>query len=393
MRVAVYTDQAYWRHEGAVYASRAFIVFIGQLAESFERTVVIGRLDPEPARSHYKLADRLEFEPLPFYSDAASPLSALRALGRAVPTFWRVLGRVDAVWVLGPYPLSLVLVALAALRRKRVVLGVRQDTPRYIRNRRPGKRLLHAAVDALEGAFRLLARRFPIVVVGPQLARNYARARQPLEVSVSLVRDRDVVAAGELERTWNGAITVVSVGRLDPEKNPLMLADVLARLRSRDTRWRLVVCGDGPLEGELRARLTELGVSEHAVLKGHVPIDQGLLDVYRSGHAFLHVSWTEGLPQVLLEAMAAAMPVIATDVGGVAQAVDGAALLVPPGDVEAAAGALESVASDEPLREKLVEAGRAHVRRYTMEAECRRVAEFISGRRRDGSQIQRTGSQ
>ena len=56
-----------------------------------------------------------------------------------------------------------------------------------------------------------------------------------------------------------------------------------------------------------------------------------------SSDVFLHVSWTEGVPQVLFEAFAAGLPVVATDVGGVAQAVDGAALLVAPGDALAAA--------------------------------------------------------
>src|SRR5207248_2132734 len=83
------------------------------------------------------------------------------------------------------------------------------------------------------------------------------------------------------------------------------LADVLARLRVADPRWRLVVCGEGPLEGALRARLDALGVAEAADLRGYLPLDQGLRDAYRNAHAFLHVSLTEGLPQVLFEAFAA----------------------------------------------------------------------------------------
>ena len=125
---------------------------------------------------------------------------------------------------------------------------------------------------------------------------------------------------------------------------------------------------------------------ERAVeLKGHVPIDDGLVDVYRDGHFFLHVSWTEGLPQVLLEAMAAALPVVATSVGGVAEAIGDSALLIDPGDVDAAVDSLSRLAQDEPLRERLVDAGQSHVRRYTMEAECRRVADFIAGSATDAA--------
>jgi glycosyltransferase involved in cell wall biosynthesis len=400
MRIAVHTDQAYWRHGDSIYAARAFVVFLGQLARSVDRLVVLGRLSPEQQRSHYRLADEIEFVPLPYHADASSPLQAAGSFAGSLRAFWRTLRDVDAVWLLGPYPLSLAYVLMALVRRKRVVLGVRQDMPQYIRNRRPGKRWIHVAGDLLEHAYRLLARRLPIVVVGPQLARNYAAAPRLLEISVSLVRDRDIVEPGELDRSYDGELRVVSVGRLDPEKNPLMLADVTAALRERDPRWKLVVCGDGPLEPELRRRLAELGVEQAVELKGHVPIDGGLVDVYRQGHFFLHVSWTEGLPQVLLEAMAAALPVVATSVGGVAEAIGGSALLIEPGDVGAAADSLSRLAQDSELRDGLVESGRDHVRRFTMDAECRRVAAFIAGS--DGELVtgngipaaaQRTGSQ
>jgi glycosyltransferase involved in cell wall biosynthesis len=379
LRVAVHTDQAYRQEGDAVYASRAFVVFLGELARSFDRLVVLGRLDPVPGRWHYRLAHELEFVALPYYADASSARGAARALAGSIRAFWRVLGDVDAVWLLGPYPISLVYVVLAALRRKRIVLGVRQDMPQYIRNRRPGRPLLHLAGDMLEAAYRLLARRYPIVVVGPQLARNYAGARRLLEASVSLVRERDVMEPGSIERSYDGTLKAVAVGRLDPEKNPLMLADVLARLRQRDPRWQLVVCGDGPLEGDLARRLDQLGLAGYSELRGHVPIDDGLMDVYRDGHAFLHVSLTEGLPQVLTEAFASSLPVVATDVGGVAAAVGDAALLVPPDDPEAAADALARIGEDAALRERLVESGRRRALGATLEAESRRVAAFIAG--------------
>ena len=133
-----------------------------------------------------------------------------------------------------------------------------------------------------------------------------------------------------LARSYDGELQVLNVGRLDPEKNPLLLADVLARLRENDPRWRLVVCGDGPLQDALAERLAALGLSEHADLRGYVTFDGGLLDAYRSSHAFLHVSWTEGFPQIMFEAFAGGLPVVGTAVGGVAEGVGDAALLIPP---------------------------------------------------------------
>ena len=83
------------------------------------------------------------------------------------------------------------------------------------------------------------------------------------------------------------------------------------------------------------------------------------------------------MPQVLFEAFAAALPVVATAVGGVADAAGDAALLVPPGDADPPARALERLATDEELRAGLVLAGHARVRDRTLEAECARVARFL----------------
>ena len=108
-----------------------------------------------------------------------------------------------------------------------------------------------------------------------------------------------------------------------------------------------------------------------------MPHDRGLRDLYRGSHAFLHVSWTEGLPQVLFEAFAAGCPVVATDVGGVAEAVGDAALLVPAGDAQAAADALERVAEDGDLRQRLIRGGLEIAAARTIESESRRLLEFL----------------
>ena len=379
MRVGVYTDYSYSYDGESYYSERAFFTFITRLAGMVDSLVLFGRLNPQPGRSHYRVPDGMDFVPLPYYESQADARAAVQAMMRSLKAFWTSLDKVDVVWLLGPHPLAIVFAALAALRRKRVVLGVRQDMPVYTRSRHPGKRWMMGAAYVLEWAFRLMARVFPVVVVGPQLASNYRHARRVLALSVSLVGEDQIVDPQEAaHRVWNGGeLRVLTVSRLETEKNPLMLADVLARLRAQDPRFRLLVCGEGPLEGDLRARLAELGVADHADLLGYVPITDGLLDVYRSSHAFLHVSWTEGLPQTLFEAFAAGLPVVATAVGGVPAAVGQSALLVDPGDADAPAEQLKRLADDPALRGHLIESGVERVRSHTLEAESRRVVEFF----------------
>jgi glycosyltransferase involved in cell wall biosynthesis len=104
-----------------------------------------------------------------------------------------------------------------------------------------------------------------------------------------------------------------------------------------------------------------------------------LLDLYRDSHALLHVSWTEGLPQVLVEAFATSLPVVATAVGGVRAGVGEAAVLISPGDADAAVGALSRVAGDPALRARLVAAGRERASDQTIEAQTERLVAFLEG--------------
>jgi glycosyltransferase involved in cell wall biosynthesis len=382
VRLAVYTDYSYRREDGVVYGERAFVTFLVRLSESLDRLVLLGRLDPRPGRSHYRVPEPIEFVPLPYYGSLLQPFRVALAMPRSLRRFWRTLDDVDSVWLLGPYLISLAFLVLALLRRRKVALGVRQDLVQYARKRHPQRRWTHLAAALLDFAYRLLARRYPVVVVGPELARRYGAAPRLLALSVSLVREDDIVSLEQASsRRYDGELQILSVGRLETEKNPLLLADVLARLNERDRRWRLVVCGEGPLADDLEARLRSLGVGEQATIRGYVPIDGGLRDLYRSSHAFLHVSWTEGLPQVLFEAFAAGLPVVATAVGGVPRATGQAALLVPPGKPAAAAAALERLVREEPLRAGLMEAGIAEAQGHTIDSECRRLLTFLAGSR------------
>jgi glycosyltransferase involved in cell wall biosynthesis len=378
LRVAVYLEQAYRSDGDAVYSDRSFTLFLGRLAEEVDELALLGRLDPAGGRGNYRLSDRIRFVALPYYRSAANAVSVAAALTGSLRRFWQTLDDVDVVWLLGPHGLCLPFAALAAARRKRVVLGVRQELREYIRGRRPGDRVAQALASLMEWAFRLAARRSAVVAVGPVLARAYGHAPALLETSVSLVRESDIVdPSAALERSYDGDLRVLSVGRLEAEKNPLLLADVLALLRAEDERWRLIVCGDGPLRGNLARRLAELDIDGACELRGHVPIDSGLIDVYRECHFFLHVSLTEGLPQVLLEAFASGTPVVATDVGGVRESVGDAAVLVRPADPLEPAAALRQLAADPGARARLVRAGHRLVRGRTSDAEARRVAQFL----------------
>ena len=357
-------------------------MFIAGVAAAAEHTILLGQLDPELPRAHYRVPDHVDFVGLPRVSEHAQPARAAARCSGSLRTLLAAAGEVDAVWLLGPAPaLPRLRGACGAARQAghaRRAPGLPDATSR---TPPPGPALVHLAGDLLEGSYRLLARRAPDGGGRPRAGRRTSGApRRLLPISVSLVRDSDIVDPAEAAaRPWTTASTRCSASAGSRPRRTRCCWPTCWRGSTRATRdWRLLICGEGPLEGELRERLRELGVADTAELLGYVPIHGGLMDRYRSVNAFLHVSWTEGMPQVLLEAFAAGTPVVATAVGGVPEAAGDAALLIPPGDPDAAAQALRGSRATPELRRQLVRSGIERVRGRTLEAESARVARFLA---------------
>jgi glycosyltransferase involved in cell wall biosynthesis len=279
--------------------------------------------------------------------------------------------------------MALALALGARARSTPLVLGVRQDYAGYIRNRLPSRAWAWApyAASGFDLGFRALARQAPTVAVGDELARRYSGGAPVLATAVSLVGSADVESPQRaLAKDWTGELRLLSVGRLDAEKNPMLLLEVIERLQARDGRWRLTIAGDGPLRVALVDAIAARGLGGTVELAGEVPNGPLLWDLYRSSHAFLHVSLTEGLPQVIVEALAAGLPVVATAVGGVPAALGHGrrGVLVPAGDASAPTAALKRLASDPELRARLVRAGHGYALEQTLECQLDRLTRFVA---------------
>jgi len=360
-----------------------FIIFVSEVARQFESFAMFARIEGDVTPdTRLLLPADVEAIRLPDYGNLLALGAVARATTRTARAFWRGVAGLDLVWAFGPHPFQLLLVGLARLRGTPVVLGVRQDTRVYFRTRLPSPRWkpVLALVDAMDALHRLIARWVPATVVGEANADGYRSPRgQVLAMTPSLVRAADVVAEPP-EHDWSGPIELLTVGRVDTEKNPFLLVEAMAALeRERPGRYLLRWAGTGPLMDAVRQRAAALGIGDRFELVGYVPFGPELLDLYRRSHAFVHVSLTEGVPQVLAEALASGIPVIATEVGGVGPALERgrAGLLVPPSDREALIGAVKELTDGAELRARLAGRGLELARERTLEAEARRVAAFL----------------
>jgi glycosyltransferase involved in cell wall biosynthesis len=136
------------------------------------------------------------------------------------------------------------------------------------------------------------------------------------------------------------------VGRMVPVKGLDVLVDACARLRAAGLDFRLVLAGDGPLHGAVADDCRRRGLSATVSFPGELPND-ALPDWYRAADLFVLSSHSEGVPNVLREALACGTPYVATAVGGVAELTDDPAVrLVPPDDAAALAAAIADALAD-----------------------------------------------
>ncbi len=383
MRLAVFSDSRYRSDGERLWTHQAFIRFVTALPPRVEELVLFGRLEPERGTSHYALPEAgIRFVPLPHYPRITSVGAQLRAGRETTRIFADEAERLDAAWIFGPHPMAVALALTARRRGLPLFLGVRQDYPRYIAARLPSKAWAWSvgAAWGLDRTFRALARSAPTVAVGDELASHYEHGAAPvLSTGFSLVSRDDVIGRDEAHaRSWDGPVKLLSVGRLDPEKNPLLLLDALEQLRAGGREWTLTIAGEGPLADELAEQVRARGLGDVAELVGYVAQGEPLRSLYRAHDAFVHVALTEGFPQVLFEAQAAGLPFVATEVGGVGPYVRrrGGGLLVPPTDADAVAAAVAQLADDE-LRARLVDEGLESAAQETTEAQLDRIASFF----------------
>lgn len=158
--------------------------------------------------------------------------------------------------------------------------------------------------------------------------------------------------------------TVVMVGRLQDPKDPATLVRAWKRISGAH---RLILVGDGPIRPELEAIITGDRLSDRVILLGAREDVPALL---RDADIFVLSSRWEGLPLAVIEAMMAGLPVVATAVGGVSEVVaDGqTGILVPPGQPEALAGALNRLLKDTGLRTQMGATGRQRALEHFTEA-------------------------
>jgi glycosyltransferase involved in cell wall biosynthesis len=302
---------------------------------------------------------------VPFYAGLTLGVPSLPAVVEAVAE-----GRYDLVHVCSPGPAGLGALLVARATDRPVVASHHTELAAYA-GLRSGDARLEAMTRAALAAFYGQADR----VLSPSAASDDALValgvgRERIgrwDRGVDL--ERFTPAKREPARVGDGRIDVLYAGRLTKEKGVELLAGAFELAHARDPRLRLVLAGGGPEEGWLRERL-----GDRARFLGFLDGEE-LPRAYASADVFLFASRTDTFGQVILEAQASGLPVVAVGEGGPAGLVrDGITGLLRPPDAEALAGAVLDLAGAPLARDRIARAALADVAGRTWEAALERLA-------------------
>ncbi len=157
-------------------------------------------------------------------------------------------------------------------------------------------------------------------------------------------------------------VRFVCVGRLSPEKGHRGLFDAFRAVLAVEPHAQLILVGDGPLRTELRALVQDAGIGASVTFHGALD-EAATLAVVAGADVLVLPSLMEGLPVVLMEAMALGKPVISSGVAGIPELVrDGEnGILFPPSKWQALTDAMVRLATDAPLRDRLGRAGKSAI--------------------------------
>lgn len=213
------------------------------------------------------------------------------------------------------------------------------------------------------------------LAVSPAIVQIYAEAGfdtsrntiVPSSIDYNLIRSRiDSIrspVSGEpsanpgKERPWQ----ILFVGRLVPAKGADVVLDALPQINDP---VHLHIAGDGPQRGVLEDRAVELGVADRVTFHGWVPNDQ-IWDLYQHVQLFIHAGrWPEPSGRTVLEAMAAGVPVIVSDVGGAPWQLNGYGRTFTPGDSSNLADRIDTALHDYPGSQRLAQQAQDHAAEF-----------------------------
>ena len=293
------------------------------------------------------------------------------------PLIRDAIAHADLVWIKAPASNAL-LAALAAHRaavpRFTWIAGSVRDVVAGSDATGARRAAGSAAAIAYDGATRWLERSGPAIRLGPDLFTSVVT-----DAEITTTRASEASSEASVTGATDAVLRVVWAGRMTSDKGVVDLLEAVHDLVAAGRQIRVTLIGDGPARPDIEARIGSLGLTDRVALAGYIGDRLDYMAALREADVFVLPSHAEGMPKVMVEAMAAGLPVIATAVGAVPTVLSAGrrGRLVAVGDPAGLAVAIAELADDPAEQARLREAGLAFAAQHTIESQARRLLDWM----------------
>jgi glycosyltransferase involved in cell wall biosynthesis len=374
-------DGSLWETEGS------FARYVDSLAPYFDEVVLsVPVFDRPQAAGSRVTAPNVRLAPLPYFPGPRQFYPMLPRLYRQLKSW---VNQCDVIHLRVPTPAAIFAFRAAMARGKPIFLLVVGDYEALLPHlpyRGLKKMLFRAYVGFEERALRHMTSRVLTFANGAALRRKHEHdGGRVIETKTTTLSGADIATRADVAQS--GRIRALTVSRIDPRKGLKVLPAAIARMVADGVDISLDIIGPtigliGDDERDaIRREADRLGVGDRVQLTGAVPLDQ-LMSKYRDYDFFLLPTQPgEGIPRVLLEAMANGLPVVVTDVSGIGSLIEDGVngLLIADAGADAIAAALMRLVRDGGLRRSLIQGGYSTARRYTLERQASDMMQVVAG--------------
>lgn len=380
MTLGILYHMPFWQNaDGSLWESEgSFARYVDSLAPFFDEIVLSVPVFDRPQSSGSRVrATNVRLAPLPYFP---GPRQFYPMLPKVYGRLKSWVEQCDVIHLRVPTPAAIFAFRHAQAARKPVFLLVVGDYEALLPHLpyRGLKRALFGGYVAFEEwALRRMTSRSLTFANGAALRRKHERdGGRVVETKTTTLSLADIGTRTDVGDS--GRLRALTVSRIDPRKGLRSLPGAIAQLTAQGIDITLDVIGPtigliGDDERDAIKRDAEQrGVADRVHLPGAVPLDQ-LMSKYRDYDLFvLPTQPGEGIPRVLLEAMANGLPIVTTDVSGITSLITNEVngLLIPDASADAVARAITRLAQDGDLRRRLIQGGYATARTYTLERQA-----------------------
>lgn len=319
-KIGFFNEGKYLKNsKGLVSSSDIFTVFFQKLFSN-KSIKTIGRLSSSQFSPKYTLDTSSDFTPLTDYKSISRLLLVFPFYFiKNRKTINKFIKNIDVLFISASGPLSILMLYKIRRNNKKVFIFIRQNTRKLISVKHNNNFLARIISNWIETYIEKFVQNYSNATVfafGGEIYKRYLElSSSTFSIADSRYNNSDILSINDIKDKSYTKLKLLYVGRLAPGKGLEFLIKCLSKINHFE--FTLTVVGDGIIKEDLIQLVKKHNLSSKIKFRGFIDFSQNLLNEYSSHDIFIMPSFSEGLPQVVFEAMSRGVVVVATNVGGI----------------------------------------------------------------------------